>query len=236
VQTKGRDGAVDFKMIPLTLEDVLHPQFGDVHVLSDAHDDDCNYLKDVLKDRNQDNPSAVVLSDCGIFWDKPRLKHHSPDLAVIFGVKQRKEWKSFRVRKEGVRPSLIIEVTSPKTRVNDVETKVDHYVHGEVLYYVIVDAQEEDDHRRITLISMRLGSSGYEVQPLDERGFALLGPVELWLGIRKDTMTGGDRVALIDPETGEEIGDYSAQRQAREEAEARANAESLARPGRSPRR
>jgi colicin import membrane protein len=124
VEKKRRDGRIDFVRVPLTLDDVLHPQFGDVHVLSDPHTDDCTYLRTVLKNRYADDRSVAVLSDCGILWDKPGLEHHSPDLAVIFGVKRRKGWKTFHVKTEKVRPELIIEVTSPKTRVNDVETKV----------------------------------------------------------------------------------------------------------------
>jgi Uma2 family endonuclease len=209
-------------MIPLTLEDVLHPRFGDVHVLSDAHGDDCNYLKDVLKDRYRTDPSVVVLSDTGIFWDVAGLKHHSPDLAVIFGVKTRKEWRSFHVKTEKVRPSLIIEVTSPDTRVNDVETKVGHYAKAGVPHFVIVDAREKGKRRQIALIAYRLGPEGYERQEPDDQGRAWLKPVDLWLGVRTDPQTGGDRVALIDPATGEEIGDYTALSRARAEAETRA--------------
>src|SRR5208283_3527736 len=81
VPKKLADGRIKVERVPFTLDDVVHPQFGDVHVLSDAHDDDCSYMKDVLKDRYRDDASVVVFSDCGIFWDKPGLRHHSPDLA-----------------------------------------------------------------------------------------------------------------------------------------------------------
>jgi hypothetical protein len=37
------NGERDIKRIPLTLDDVLHPKPGDVHVLSDAHGDDCTF-------------------------------------------------------------------------------------------------------------------------------------------------------------------------------------------------
>jgi len=90
VPKKLADGRIKVERVPLTLDDVVHPQFGDVHVLSDAHDDDCSYMKDVLKDRYRDDASVVVFSDCGIFWDKPGLRHHSPDLALIFGVSDEK--------------------------------------------------------------------------------------------------------------------------------------------------
>jgi Uma2 family endonuclease len=201
---------------------VLHPQFGDVHVLSDAHGDDCLYLRDVLKARYQGDPSVVVFYDVGIFWDISGLKHHSPDVSVIFGVKRRREWKSFHVKTEKVRPVLIIEVTSPDTRVNDVKTKVEQYATAKVPHYVIVDAQEKGERRRVTLTRYRLADGRYERQEPDEQGWVWLEPVGLWLGVRTDSQTGGDRVALFDPATGEEIEDYTALSRARAVAEARA--------------
>jgi colicin import membrane protein len=223
VARKQPDGSTEFVQIPLTLEDVLHPKFGDVHLLSDPHGDDCNYLKYVLKDRYRVDLSVAVFSDCGIYWDKPGLKHHSPDLAVIFGVKRQKDWTAFHVKTEKVRPSLIIEVTSPSTRVNDVKTKVKHYARAGVPYYVIADAVE-DKQRRLSLISYRLEGNAYRKLALDDKGRAWLEPVGLWLGVTINPATGGERLALIDPATGEEIGDYTAMSRARAEAEARAEA------------
>ncbi len=54
-----------------------------------------------------------------------------------------------------MRPSLIIEVTSPKTRVNDVKTKVKQYAQAKVPYYVIADVEEVDGKRRLKLIAYR---------------------------------------------------------------------------------
>jgi Uma2 family endonuclease len=223
IQVKGSDGDIEYERVPLTLEDVLHPQFGDVHVLSDAHGDDCLYLRDVLKSRYQDDPSVVVFYDVGIFWDIPGLEHHSPDVSLIFGVKKRKEWKSFHVKTEKVRPALIVEVTSPDTRVNDVKTKVEQYAQAKVPHYVIVDAQEKAERRRVTLTRYRLADGHYERQGPDEQGRVWLEPVGLWLGVRTDPQTGGDRVALFDYATGREIGDYTALSRARAEAETRAD-------------
>jgi colicin import membrane protein len=229
VREKLPDGRSRWKRVPLTLEDVLHPRFEDVHMLGDPHSEDCMYLRAVVKARHADDPSAVVLTDCGVYWDIPGLKHHSPDLAVIFGVKQRKAWKTFHVRKEGVRPSLIVEVTSPKTRVVDVKTKVEQYARARVPHYVIADSREVDGKRRIELIAYRLKGEAYERVPLDARGRAWLAPVRLWLGVKVDPETGDDRVVLIDPITDREIGDYTAMDRARGEAEARAAAEAEAR-------
>ena len=84
------DGSTEWDRVPLTLEDVLHPQLGDHQVLGDPHNIDRNYLQDVLKSRLVDDPSAVVLADTGVFWDEPELRHHSPDIALIVGVRQRR--------------------------------------------------------------------------------------------------------------------------------------------------
>jgi colicin import membrane protein len=222
VREKLPDGRSRWKRVPLTLEDVLHPQFGDVHMLGDPHSEDCTYLRSVHKARYADDPSVAVFSDCGIFWDIPGLKHHSPDFAVIFGVKRQKDWKTFRVREEGVRPSLIIEVSSPNTRVLDVKTKVKQYAQAKVPYYVIADMHEEEGKRRLKLIAYRLKGSTYEPVALDERGRAWLEPVGLWLGVKINPETGGDRVVLIDPITNQEIGDYTAVDRARIEAQGQA--------------
>jgi colicin import membrane protein len=80
---------------------------------------------------------------------------------VIFGVREHKEWKAFHVNVEKVRPSLIIEVTSPSTRVNDVKTKVIQYARARVPYYVVADAVEKNNQRRLKLIAYRLEGQKY---------------------------------------------------------------------------
>jgi len=204
------DGSIDFEQIPLTLEEVLHPEEGDQLVSSHAHALDCNYLLNVSSERLAGDPSAVVLSDVSIYWEKPEWKHHRPDIAVILGVRRQKDWPSFYVAVEGTRPALIIEVVSPSTRENDVETKVEQYAEVQVPHYVIADAWESDGRRHLALIDYRLGPDGlYERQPLDAQGRVRLEePGGLWLGIVDNPELGGDRLALFDPATGAEIGDY----------------------------
>jgi colicin import membrane protein len=228
IPVKLKNGDWDIKRVPLTLEDVLHPQLGDVHVLGDPHDDDCVYLKTVLKARYVADRSVVVFHDCGIFWDVPSLKHHSPDISVIFGVKKRKDWTTFHVEKEKVRPSLIIEITSKSTRRNDVVTKVKQYAQAGVLHYVIADAAEKDGRRNLALIGYRLEGKRYVRVPLDESGRAWLEPVGLWLGVRIDPETGGDRVVLIDPATQGELPGLAESNRLRALAESKARAAAMA--------
>ncbi|HZW33764.1 MAG TPA: Uma2 family endonuclease [Isosphaeraceae bacterium] len=225
VEKKGANGRVDTDMVPLTLEDILHPRLGDHHVLTRSHILDCTYLHDVLAARLAEELTAVVLADTGVYWDIPKLKHHSPDIAVILGVRHQKDWKTFHVAKEGVRPVLIIEVTSPKTRSTDLETKVQQYARAGVLHYVIADAEEgKGKPRRLRLLAYRLEGGIYRAVAPDPRGRVWLEPVGLWLGVTTDKQTGADRLALIDPKTGREIGDYTAISRRLEVAEAEARA------------
>src|SRR5262249_31709431 len=80
------DGTEACDQIPLTLEDVLHPEEGDFIVQTDAHDSDRAYLKHVFKARLEDDRTAVVLSDCRVDWNIPGIRPLGPDVAVFFGA------------------------------------------------------------------------------------------------------------------------------------------------------
>ncbi len=60
------DGSETVDEIPLTLEDVLHPEEGDYIVESDPHAGDLAYLRAVFKSRLANDPSAAVLTDCRV--------------------------------------------------------------------------------------------------------------------------------------------------------------------------
>src|SRR5437763_5075679 len=77
IRHKQPDGTETIEEVPLTLEDLLHPQWGDFIVQGTAHDDDCAYLRAVLKARFRGVPGALVLHDCRVEWDDPELKWHS---------------------------------------------------------------------------------------------------------------------------------------------------------------
>ena len=51
------DGKIEYEQVPLTLEDVLHPQMGDVMPKNTAHDRNRTYLSTVLLARMADHPS-----------------------------------------------------------------------------------------------------------------------------------------------------------------------------------
>ena len=141
-------------------------------------------------------------------------------------VAERRNWKTFDVAAEGARPEVVVEVTSPDTRKNDVEDKFDFYRRAKVPLYVIADGIQDDEHgRKLELKAYRYARGRYvKVRP-DARGWIWLDVVGLWLGVTQDPRTGYDRLACYDPE-GRELGDYTAVSQAlAAEAEARAAAE-----------
>jgi Uma2 family endonuclease len=114
VRVEHPDGKVTFDQVPLTLEDVLHPEVGDFIVQTDGHDSDLNYLKDVFKARLANDPTKAVISDCRVDWNLPGVKPVGPDVAVFEGVKQHRDWSTFDVAAEGAKPLLVVEVTSPE--------------------------------------------------------------------------------------------------------------------------
>jgi hypothetical protein len=223
------DETVALEHIPLTLEDVLHPEEGDYIVQTDAHDWDRVYLKEVFSAQLHDNPTAAVLADCGVDLNIPNVRHLCPDIAVFFNVKRHIDWNIFDVAAEGARPVLFVEVTSRSTRKNDLGTKVDYYHRAKVPLYVIADAVGRGAKRRIKLLGYQYEQKAYKPILPGEDGRIYLEPVRLWLGITRDRHTGFLRLACFDPGTGLELGDYAAVSQALAEARALAEAQSDAR-------
>jgi Uma2 family endonuclease len=215
---KDERGRVRFVRIPLTREDVLHPQEGDKIVQNDPHFTDVVYLVTVLRALLADRPDALVLSDCSIIWDIRALRNHGPDVAVIFGVRPRRVWMSFDVAEEGVRPVLIIEVTSPATRDTDLGEQVQQYYQAGVAFYVVVDATiDRDNVRHLELIGYERGARRYRRMRPNARGRLWLPPVGPWLGQEND------RVALY-TKRGRRLEDYAEVEQGRQAAEERAAA------------
>ncbi len=224
------NGTEVFDQIPLTLEDVLHPEVGDFIVQTDPHDSDLVYLKTVFKARVNKNSTAVVLSDCRVDWNIPGVKPLGPDIAVFFGVRRHIAWATFNVAEEKAEPALVVEVTSPDTRQNDVGIKKTYYHRAGVPLYVIADVfKEKDNQCRIELIGYSRKPTRYQRIKPDNRGFIWLAPVRLWLGSTLDPQGGFNRLACFDPDTGQEVGDYTAICQQLADAEQRVAIEVRAR-------
>jgi Uma2 family endonuclease len=204
------DGSETFDQVPLTLRDVLFPKTGDFIVQTDGHDNDVSYLKYVFKARLAGDKTAAVLSDCRVDWNLPGVEPLGPDIAVFLGVRRHRDWATFDVAAEGARPALVVEVTSPDTRQNDVGDKFAFYLQAKVPLYLIADASDRGDERDLELIGYRYTRRGFRPIPPDENGRIYLKPVNLYVGVTRDRLAGYARLACYDPETGEELGDYTA--------------------------
>jgi Uma2 family endonuclease len=187
--------------VPLSYNDMLHPEEGDIVTHTPLHHRIRAYLVAVIEAWARSQPQlVVVLPDVRIEWDIPDLQAHGPDVAVIFGVRERQNWGTFSVAKEGVRPALIIEVTSPKTRKGDLIDKVDEYALAGVPLYVIVDFMQRPGRSVARLLGYRLVNDVYEVLAPNEDGWLWLEPIRLWIAIEGDQVVcyDEDRTPLLD--------------------------------------
>ncbi len=220
VVVKQPDGRVELEQVPLTLEDLLFPEEGDFTAQFRSHIDDCLYLKMVFDALVADVPDAVVTCDNRVDFNIPGVRPLGPDVAVFFGVPRSHDPGTLAVADPGVRPILVVEVTSPDTRKNDLRIKKAFYERGNIPYYVIVDARPDGKRRRVKLLGFRNTPGGFEPIPLDDQDRLWLEPLGVWLTIIDE------RVACVDGETGRTMEGYVAQSQARADAEARAADES----------
>jgi colicin import membrane protein len=224
------DGTEDFNQVPLTLEDVLHPEEADFIVQSDPHDTDRTYLRVVFKAKLAADLSTLVLSDCRVDFNIPGVRPLGPDVSVFTDLRRFMLWSTFDVAEERAKPRLVAEITSPDTRSNDIGTKLDYYHRARVPWYLIADVTiEHETERKIELILYKRGRTRYRRIPPDENGRVWLDPIGLWLGQTRDRVGGFMRLACYDPETGQELGDYTEVSRALADAEQRAEAERLAR-------
>jgi Uma2 family endonuclease len=196
------DGNYTVEQIPLTLEDVLHPEEGDQVTHSDAHQRRWRYVCNVFNAQLSQDSTAVVLDDVRIKWDNPDIKPHGPDIMVIFSVRERKNWSTFDVATEGVRPTLIVEITSPETRTIDFVYKRDEYEFANVPLYIIVDSVTRRGKETLRLFGYTLTQNGYQVLAPDAQGRLWLEPVRLWIGIDEGEVYCYD-------ENDRRIGDYA---------------------------
>jgi hypothetical protein len=215
-----RDGTVDLVQVPLTLEDVLHPQEGDVIPEKPLQERDAEYMRPIFRQRAARLPGGHYLADCLIDWGVPGIRHHSPDLSVFRGVTRPPplELGLFPLFDSGGRCVLLVEIVSPHTRENDVVHKLREYHQVRVPLYVLIDQEIEGGPRQ--LVGYRYTPRRYVRMRLNRQGRLLLRPLGLWLGLEDG------RAVCYDAETGERLGDYTEMEQARyAEREARLAAE-----------
>jgi Uma2 family endonuclease len=216
------DGTTEWVQEPLTLEDVLHPREGDHITEGQLQSVECEYLGAILRARLPRLSGGHMTVDVLVNWGVPGQRETAPDVAVFHQLNRPAELTpTFRVADYGARPLFVIEIVSPNTRVNDVETKLPEYLAAGVPLYVVVDQLREGGPRE--LLAYRHTPTGYQPAALDADGRVLLPGVGVKLGLRDN------RVHCYDPATGAELGDYGRIEESMYAAQAAQRAEALAR-------
>jgi Uma2 family endonuclease len=224
---KGRDGELRQVEMPLTPERFLNCQVGDQLAQGQRHFDTVAEIFAVLKEHFRGDPDVLVAGDMKHTL-APRLPTPGPDISVTRGVKIKNDAVrySFRVKREGVRPCLILEVVSPrdpKIRQVDLKDKVEIYERAGIQEYIIVDWTEEDLPFR--LLGYRLDASGHyrSIEP-DAAGRLFSETTDLWFQSSPD----GERIFVF-TSSGRRLLNLEEQEEAREAAEQKAAREAEAR-------
>src|SRR5262249_11942468 len=160
VEKIGQNGRKEWLQVPLTEEDLLHPQEDDHVVNSNKHNIDRRYCVTAFEFALAPISGAVVLEDCGIVWDLGGVPVLSRDVTVILGVGRIRHWRTFNCRTEGVGPILVMELTSPATRRTDLGSKRRRYYRAGVEFYIIVDERMRRGQRTLRLIGYQRGRRG----------------------------------------------------------------------------
>ncbi len=216
-----KDGTETIEQVPLTEEDILHPEEGDHISQKPPHAEDTIYLHDALSIHYQSRADVAVLFDCGVDWDIPGLKPLTPDNTVIFGVQAWRREAVYLVKQEGGRTVLVMEVTSPSTYRNDINKKPALYHRAGVDCFVTVNRGPKGTDPVRLHVRHWSPTRWIDVQP-DAQGRYDLGPVGLRIGIEDG------RVWLYDA-TGRRLPGAIENEVARVEAETRAQTEAQAR-------
>lgn len=180
---------------------------------SDLHRDLMFYLIHLLQ-RFFAYQMAYISGNLLIYYEEGNpQKAVAPDCFVAFGVPQRRR-RTYKIWEEGVTPAVVIEVSSRKTRREDLTTKKQLYAQLGIREYFIYDPTA--DYLRPPLVGFVLTEDGYRPMPplfAEERpGKFRLSPgtalppefVSHELGLRL-TLNAQNDLLLYDLVTGEQL-------------------------------
>lgn len=194
------DGTMIEVKIPLTEFEFLHPQEGYRLLNSTFHEQARSDVRDMLTRRYRNASDTAVFSDLIIKWGIPNLGNHCPDVCVVFGIKNKEQNRTaFEVVSEGVRPSLLVEVVSPRYRKADRETKVKEYSQASVQEYIIIDQRKQRSQVIEEVIGYRLLEGSYIPITPDEEGWVLCDTVGVKISLDQG------QVLMEDATTGEKL-------------------------------
>lgn len=208
---------IEYYPPPVVLLDaVYYPESdGKPMAETDTHRDIMVYLIEALRDFFRDDPQVYVAGNLFVYYEEgDPTQVVAPDVFVVKGVPRQKR-RTYKVWEEGKGPDVVIEVSSRKTRREDLGPKKGTYEMMGVQEYYLFDPLGE--YLETPLVSYRLTEEGY--RPLKEEW-----PVSEVLGLTLRVEEG--ELRLYDPTTGEKLlTPLEAHEAHRREAKARRQAE-----------
>ena len=194
------DGTIKNIQVPLTSMEFLHPEDGYTLPSNSFHEDVTSDARDMLRNRYEEDPTVGVFTDMSIEWDIPDLRKHCPDLFVVFGIRNKEQYRStFVVASEAVRPAFVLEVVSPGYRKEDKQIKLLQYEQAGITEYVIIDRRSRRGQAIYEVLGYRLVGGRYLLMIADDDGRIPCETIGLWVSMQDG------RLVLEDMETKERL-------------------------------
>ena len=212
------NGEETYHQIPLTVEDILDPQLGDVMPQNSKHYRTNVDLSKIFDLHYLNDPTMGVFGDLKMMWRIPGLQEPAPDVAIIPNIENKKASRSsFDVVEEGTRPCLVIEIISPNYPGDDTQ-KVKIYEKAGVEEYILINPHSDAEQPYYELWGYRRGKGGkYRPIKLDKKGRLLSKTTQVHFSVDNEN----DELILTDV-TGKQLLTAEKTEEARLEADARA--------------
>jgi Uma2 family endonuclease len=164
---------------------------------TDVHIDALIYLREALRDHFRDDPQMYVAGNMLLYYEEGNpAACVAPDVFVVHGV-AKGERRTYRLWEEGQAPVVVFEITSRRSRLEDLGTKRAIYAMLGVREYFLYDPLGE--YLRPPLHGYRLQEGEYQrISPGGEGGFT-----SQTLGLELQLVDG--RLRLVNPATDERL-------------------------------
>ncbi|HVC93671.1 MAG TPA: Uma2 family endonuclease [Pirellulales bacterium] len=185
--------------LPGSLPDPLYPDSdGEPMGETDLHVAAILHLYDALRRHFRRREDVHVAADLFLYYEEGNPSAcKAPDVMVTKGVQGNHPRRFFRTWEEQVSPTVIIEVTSDKTRAEDEKVKPELYARIGVREYFIFDPELEVRRERLRGFRLKRG----QVSRLAPEAQGQVTSRELELVLEPE----GHLLRLFDPATGRRI-------------------------------
>jgi Uma2 family endonuclease len=164
---------------------------------TDVHIDVLIYLREALKDHFRDEPQVYVAGNMLLYYEEgDPAACVAPDIFVVQGV-SKGERRTYKLWEEGQPPTVIFEITSRGSRLEDLGTKRALYAMLGVREYVLYDPLGE--YLRPPLQGYRLQQGEYERVLPGDQGQLVSQALSLELRLQDG------RFQVVNPATGERL-------------------------------